>query len=355
MSWKLCVPLLVVLNVCFPLIGYVCVTCLRLRSCEYVNLHSVLISQALSLVPCFEQEEIVGSCAFMTDFYTVTPLTPHFVGVVRDFSLAGDEPLSKELVQRIKDDMVKYRVLVFKGQGNLSGKRQVQISKQFGTIESTFYKHPKSPHPDIFRVSNDENEGCTNVGRTGWHIDGTFQARPFKYQTMHFHSVCDGGQTWFVPLKEFYEMQDEDTKARWDRYWMLTGRREYAHPMVYQHPHRGDTTMLFHCGRPFCVGWVVDSGENTTTKRKPERLLHADVVQDEVTSLLDQAIDKIGVKMDWEPGDFAINDNLGNCHYAPPGTQNSRRKSGLRILHRTTIAGEGTPTKADGRSSYIFE
>jgi len=233
--------------------------------------------------------------------------------------------------------------------------RGKQISKQFGTIESTFYKHPKSPHPDIFRVSNDENEGCTNVGRTGWHVDGTFQERPFKYQTMHFHSVCDGGQTWFVPMNEFYEMQNEETKARWDRYWMVTGRGEYAHPMVYQHPTRGDTTMLFHCGRPFCVGWVVDSVESITTERKPERLLRSDVVQDEVTALLDQVIDKIGVKMDWEPGDFAINDNLGNCHYAPPGTQNSRRKAGLRILHRTTIAGECAPTKSDGRQSFIFE
>ena len=65
---------------------------------------------------------------------------------------------------------------------------QVQISQQLGEIESTFYKHPRSPHPDIFRVSNDENEGCTQVGRTGWHIDGTFQQMPFKYQTMHFHS-----------------------------------------------------------------------------------------------------------------------------------------------------------------------
>ena len=52
------------------------------------------------------------------------------------------------------------------------------------------------PHPDIFRVSNDETEGCVGVGRTGWHIDGTFQWRPFKYQTMHFHSTCEGGETW---------------------------------------------------------------------------------------------------------------------------------------------------------------
>ncbi|CAJ1430482.1 unnamed protein product, partial [Effrenium voratum] len=188
--------------------------------------------------------------------YTCTPLLGHFGAEVRDISLDGEEPLPAELVTRIKEDMKKHRVLVFKGQGRLSGARQVQISRQLGTVESTFYKHPKSPHPDIFRVSNDEYEGCVGVGRTGWHVDGTFQEMPFKYQTMHFHSVCEGGETWFVPLKEFYEMQDAETKARWERYWMLP-RRDLAHPLVYKHPVRQDTTLLFHCGPPFVEGWIV--------------------------------------------------------------------------------------------------
>ena len=52
-------------------------------------------------------------------------------------------------------------------------------------IESTFYNHPASPHRDIFRVSNDPAEGCTGVGRTGWHIDGSFQERPFSHSIYH--------------------------------------------------------------------------------------------------------------------------------------------------------------------------
>ncbi|CAJ1352777.1 unnamed protein product [Effrenium voratum] len=196
-----------------------------------------------------------------------------------------------------------------------------------------------------------EYEGCVGVGRTGWHVDGTFQEMPFKYQTMHFHSVCEGGETWFVPLKEFYEMQDAETKARWERYWMLP-RRDLAHPLVYKHPVRQDTTLLFHCGPPFVEGWIVDSDAENTRERQPERMLRANVVQDELTEKLDQAVEKIGIKMKWEEGDFAINDNVGNCHYAAPGTQNPKGRAGLRILHRTTIAGEDVPTKFDGRSSF---
>jgi hypothetical protein len=52
---------------------------------------------------------------------------------------------------------------VFKDQGIISGQRHVEISRWFGEMESTFYKHPKSPHPDVFRVSNDRNEGCTGM------------------------------------------------------------------------------------------------------------------------------------------------------------------------------------------------
>ncbi|CAE8581138.1 unnamed protein product [Polarella glacialis] len=287
--------------------------------------------------------------------YTCMPILPHFGAEIRGFSLAGDEPLADEIAQRIKDDMKKYRMLVFKGQGQISGARQVQISRQLGEIESTFYKHPRSPHPDIFRVSNDEMQGCTGVGRTGWHIDGTFQPMPFKYQTMHFHAVIEGGETWFVPLKEFYELQDPETRDRWDKYWMITGRDGFAHPLVFRHPIRGDTSMMFHCGPPFCSGWGVDGDASVPAQRKLESFLAPSVVQDELTRRLDEAVDKIGVKMNWEVGDFAINDNLGNCHYAAPGTQNYKRTAGLRILHRTTIAGEHVPTKADGRRSFCTE
>ena len=57
---------------------------------------------------------------------------------------------------------------------------------------SILIQHPRSPDPDIFRVSNDHVEGCTQVGRSGWHIDGTFMRCPFKVQTMHFWSVSKG-------------------------------------------------------------------------------------------------------------------------------------------------------------------
>lgn len=125
--------------------------------------------------------------------------------------------------------MRRHRLLVFRDQGRVSGQRQVEISHWFGPCESTFYKHSRAPHPDVFRVSNDKAEGCTGgwvgtspgllgqlrlathtralpptkltwcspapavlavsagVGRTGWHVDGSFQAAPFSHALYHIH------------------------------------------------------------------------------------------------------------------------------------------------------------------------
>ncbi|XP_064116332.1 alpha-ketoglutarate-dependent sulfate ester dioxygenase-like [Macrobrachium nipponense] len=115
------------------------------------------------------------------NFYQLTPVQ---LGCeVRGIDLKKDVP--KEVISAIKEDVTKHRILIFKDQGVVSGPRHVEIGKWFGEPESTFYKHPRSPHPDVFRVSNDRSEGCTNVGRTGWHIDGSFQEAPFGYAVYH--------------------------------------------------------------------------------------------------------------------------------------------------------------------------
>lgn len=67
------------------------------------------------------------------------------------------------VIEQMKKDVAVHRLLVFKDQGIISGQRHVEISRWFGELESTFFKHHKSPHPDVFRVSNDRYEGCTGM------------------------------------------------------------------------------------------------------------------------------------------------------------------------------------------------
>jgi alpha-ketoglutarate-dependent taurine dioxygenase len=227
----------------------------------------------------------------------------------------------------------------------------VQISSWFGDVESTFYRHPASPHPDIFRVSNDECEGCRNVGRSGWHIDGSFQERPFKIQTMHFWSVSKDGNTHFSPLRELLDDLPADMRARWDRYWFVG--EQVVHPLTYSHPSTGEDTMVFHCGGAFARAIAVDYDGTSGTSSEILAPAELQTVLDEITRRLEDPA-RMYVHT-WEVGDLAIIDNLAVGHYAAPQTQAPASTAGVRILHRTTVAGTSSPRKAGGGRQHPIE
>ena len=129
----------------------------------------------------------VGAMTSEKPFYTTSVINQWNFVEVRNINLNEDVP--EEVIKLIKSDIYKYRIMIFKNQGNVSGKRQVEISRWFGDLDSTFYRHPASPNLDVFRVSNEEEEGCKGVGRTGWHIDGSFQPSPFAFSLYHIVNV----------------------------------------------------------------------------------------------------------------------------------------------------------------------
>ncbi|PNF26302.1 hypothetical protein B7P43_G02664, partial [Cryptotermes secundus] len=244
-------------------------------------------------------------------------------------------------IEQIKKDVAVHRLLVFRDQGIVSGQRHVEISRWFGELESTFFKHPKSPHPDVFRVSNDRNEGCTGVGRTGWHIDGSFQPAPFAYSLYHMVSIPQKGDTVFAPLNEIVESLPSAKRKEWERLWMMSDRRSGPiHPLIYPHPVTGKMTMCFHLGMTSNYIWDYGtSHERAATEEEFDRItkdIHYEFVKDG---------GKIQYSHKWEEGDFIISDNLAVGHEATPETQLPRDEVGLRVLHRTTIKGTVPPAR----------
>ena len=125
------------------------------------------------------------------DYYTVKPRK---LGV-EVFGIRLNDEVSQDVIEQIKYDIHKYRIMIFRDQGKVSGKRQVEISKWFGELDSIFHHHPKSPDSNVLRVSNDESEGATGIGRTGWHVDGSQQPVPFAYAIYHIYHVAEKGDT----------------------------------------------------------------------------------------------------------------------------------------------------------------
>jgi hypothetical protein len=94
-------------------------------------------------------------------------------------------------------------------------------------------------------------------------------------------------------------------------------------------------------------GWIQQAHPTRTLDRQDPSLtfLPPSVVQQELTEKLDAAVESIGVKLEWEDGDLAFNDNLAMAHLASSGTQGGRSGVGLRVLDRTTVAGETRPSR----------
>ncbi len=212
-------------------------------------------------------------------------LLPNKVGkVIQDLDLKSHLP--NEIIEDIKSDVTEHRLLIFKSQGILSPEKQLEISQWFGQIESTFYNHPKSPHRDIFRVSNDRTEGCVNVGRTGWHIDGSFQEKPFSHSIYHIIACPQKGATVFAPLTDLIERLPGEKRAFWNRLWMASDRRgKVIHPLIYSHPLSGKQTLCFHLG--MTDHYVLDYGTpnqrilNEIESEEVSASIHHEIVKNE--------------------------------------------------------------------------
>lgn len=249
--------------------------------------------------------------------------------------------VSKEVIAAIKNDVMKHRILIFKDQGIISGDRHVEIAKWFGEPDSTFYKHPRSPHPDVFRVSNDRSEGCTNVGRTGWHIDGSFQEAPFAYSLYHMVSVPTNGATVFCPLTEIIEELPREQRIRWERLYMISDRRSGPiHPLIYSHPLTKKKVLCFHLGMIEGFIWDYKTPQQRVTSEEETyailQEIHHEFIKDNKARQY---------RHEWSVGDFIFSDNISVAHEAAPESQLPRSQVGLRVLHRVTTVGHCRPTK----------
>jgi len=246
--------------------------------------------------------------------------------------------VSKEIIHQIIKDVEEHKIVVFKKQGNITPERHLEIGLWFGEIESTFYNHDKSPHRDIFRVSNDRAEGCTNVGRTGWHIDGSFMQAPFSHSLYHIISVPSAGTTSFLPLTDFILSVDQETRKLWECLWMVSDSRDIVHPLIYNHPDTGHPVLCFHLG--MTGAFVKNYGTDQQSFLSPSETKH-------ILKTLHDAILRSGLiyHHKYEEGDFIISDNLAVGHEASPETQLPRSQVGLRVMHRVTIAGKHRPSK----------
>ncbi|XP_013397040.1 uncharacterized protein LOC106163877 [Lingula anatina] len=277
--------------------------------------------------------------------YTVTPVghIPYFVVEIRGINL-NSKHISQETIDMTRILSHQNRILIFKDQGIVPAKVHIRVGEWFGPIQpAEMYSHPRAPHPQVLRLSNDPEEGCVNIGTRGWHIDGSYLMVPYHYSLYHMVALPTGGSsTLFYPLFELIKSLDSEQLSRWQRLWIVRyeDNKKRVHPVIYVHPVTGLETMCIHLGGMKCFVW--DRGT-------PEERWTAKEETDEIVKEIQQAFDKNQSKLmyehKWEPGDFIISDNLSVAHLAGQAARQSRKEVGLRILHRVSVAGTHRPQK----------
>lgn len=279
----------------------------------------------------------------------VEPILPNFGAVCSGLDLT--QPLSTDEVKQITDAMDAYGVTVWRNTG-LTDEQHVEFSRNFGYLERVPWREGvkyRMPLPELFDASNLNVEGEITQdpaaiqyrkGDRLWHTDSAFLDKRTSYSLLLAHSVPpEGGETWFADTRSAYDDLPQDMKDLiedkvginslwWSRKLAgaeiadeeIESRFRASHPLVHVHKGSGRKTL-------FIAAHTMDiEGMDKAEGRKLIRSLIEHATQPQYI-----------FKVDWNPGDMVIWDNLCSMHRGGEYAYDTYK----RDMRRTTVR-EGT-------------
>ncbi len=284
---------------------------------------------------------------------TIRKLTPVFGAEITGVDLMR---LGDATFEHIEDAFETYSVLVFPQQ-NLDDDAQIAFSRRFGDLEKTQghiannfqVKHVSeitNLDPDGKLMAPDDPRVLYRLGQRNWHSDSSFKRVPAKASLLHARKLPpDGGDTQFASLRAAYDALPEARKreledkvaihhyaySRRNGGYALTNEAEdkrfppVPQAMIRANPVNGRKALYVGSHASHIRGMPEDEG------RALLKELLDFATQDQFTYL-----------HHWKVGDLVMYDNRAALHRARP----YKITEHPRILHRTTVMGEG-PTVAD--------
>ncbi|BBZ37672.1 TauD/TfdA dioxygenase family protein [Mycobacterium conspicuum] len=292
----------------------------------------------------------------MTDQITVTKLGSQIGARIDGVHLGGD--LDPDTVEEIRDALLSYKVIFFRGQHHLDDEQQLAFARLLGTPIG----HPAAgvlaaaDAPIITPINSDYGKA------TRWHTDVTFVANYPSASILRAVTLPSyGGSTLWASTAAAYDALPEPLKWFVDNLWALhTNRYDYVdaeattstasmteaqrafrqafekadyrteHPVVRVHPETGERTLV---AGNFVRGFVgLDSYESTMLLE----LLQRRITMPENT-----------IRWNWDLGDVAIWDNQATQHRAIDDYDNQHR-----LMHRVTLMGD-VPVNVHGQRSRV--
>ena len=279
---------------------------------------------------------------------TIRKLTPVFGAEITGVDLTR---LDDATFERIEDAFETYSVLVFPNQ-NLDDDAQIAFSRRFGELEKTQghiannfqVKHVSeitNLDPDGKLMAPDDPRVLYRLGQRNWHSDSSFKRVPAKASLLHARKLPpDGGDTQFASLRAAYDALPEARKreledkvaihhyaySRRNGGYALTNEAEdkrfppVPQAMIRANPVNGRKALYVGSHASHIRGMPEEEG------RALLKELLDFATQDQFTYL-----------HHWKVGDLVMYDNRAAVHRARP----YKITEHPRILHRTTVMGEG--------------
>jgi alpha-ketoglutarate-dependent 2,4-dichlorophenoxyacetate dioxygenase len=279
---------------------------------------------------------------------SIRQLTPVFGAEITGVDL---KQLDDTTFAEIEEAFETYSILVFPGQP-LDDENQIAFSRRFGELEKTqghIANNFQVKHVSV--ISNLDPEGklmaaddprvLYRLGQRNWHSDSSFKHVPAKASLLHARVLPpDGGETQFASLRAAYDALPEARKRE------LEGRVAIHH-YAYSRRNLGFKLTNEEEDRRFPP--VPQAIIRTNTKNGRKALYvgsHASQIrgmpEEEGNALLKELLEfatqeKFTYLHRWRLGDLVMYDNRAALHRARPYAIATHP----RVLHRTTVAGEG--------------
>lgn len=255
-------------------------------------------------------------------------------------------PLSAEALAEVKRAWAAHAVVAFPDQP-LTLDQLEAFTLQIGPFGEDPFIKPMPGHPNVLELRREPDEKATNFG-AGWHSDWSFQPQPPAATILRSEVVPPvGGDTLFCDGARAYEALSPSFKA------MLEGLRavhsatraygtrgvfarethkrtmeiivspdadaSLTHPLVRTHPVTGRKALY--------VSPVYTTGIEGLTVEESQAILG--FLFKHMTQ------DAFVYRHKWRPGMVLMWDNRCTAHFAEGGYDGH-----LRVMHRTTVAGE---------------
>ncbi len=274
----------------------------------------------------------------------VSPAAHGFGAVVRGVDFADDP--TETVMSEVRQAWAAHGVLSFPDQ-KLDLDALEAATLRFGPFGTDPFIAPMPGRPNVLELRREPDEKATNFG-AGWHSDWSFQPQPPAATLLHAQVVPPvGGDTLFADCARAFAalspvMQDmlaplravhsagraygtkgvfaRETEKRTMKIIVSEeADKTHAHPLVRTHPVTGEKALF--------VSPVYTVGIEGMTPAESQAVLgflFAHMTQPEFI-----------FRHRWAPDTLLIWDNRRTIHLAEGGYDGH-----LRVMHRTTVAGE---------------